>query len=168
MNTTASTPTPGNQRPTDGFITVATDGSAAPTNPGPAGWAWYVNDDCWAAGAAAHSTNNRAELAAVLNLFRATATDNVPLHIVLDSKYVIGALSGNRAHKNADLIEKMREAAHGRTYELEWVKGHDGHPLNEAVDERCSAASAAMHLGLDVPTGPGWDPLAAVPRIVTT
>ena len=150
--------------PSNDFVTVATDGSAAPTNPGPAGWAWYVNDYCWAAGAAAHSTNNRAELAAVLNLFRATAADNVPLHIVLDSKYAIGVLSGHRVHKNVDLVEKILAATRGRTYELEWVKGHAGHQLNEAVDERCSAASAAMHAGLNIPSGPGWSSLSVHPH----
>lgn len=141
---------------TAGFITAATDGSVAPTNPGPAGWAWYINDECWAAGAAKWSTNNRAELAAVLNLFRATAADDVALHILIDSKYVIGALNGNRAIKNADLIEKLRAAAAGRRYQLEWVKGHTGHPLNEAVDQRCGDASAAIREGIETPVGPGW------------
>ncbi len=139
----------------NGFVVVATDGSANP-NPGPAAWGWYVDETCWAAGAATHSTNNRAELAAVLNLFRATAADDVPLHILIDSKYVIGALRGNRAIKNADLIEKLRAAAAGRHYEVEWVKGHVGHPLNEAVDTKCSDASTATREGFPVDCGPGW------------
>ena len=29
-------------------------------NPGPAGWAWYVDDACWAAGGWPHATNNQA------------------------------------------------------------------------------------------------------------
>ncbi len=53
-------------------ITAAADGSAL-KNPGPAGWAWYVDDDCWAAGGWPHGTNNIGELQAVLELFRATA-----------------------------------------------------------------------------------------------
>lgn len=145
------------RRTTDGrlYVTVATDGSANP-NPGPAAWGWYVDETCWDAGAARNSTNNRAELAAVLNLFRATEHDDVPLHILIDSQYVIGALGGNRANKNADLIYKLRKAAENRTYEIEWVKGHSGHPLNEAVDQRCAAASSAIRNGADVPAGPGW------------
>ena len=53
-------------------ITAAADGSAL-GNPGPAGWAWYVNDDCWRAGGWPHGTNNQGELMAGLDLFRATA-----------------------------------------------------------------------------------------------
>ena len=52
-------------------ITAAADGSSL-GNPGPAGWAWYVDDDCWAAGGWESSTNNRGELTAVLELLRAT------------------------------------------------------------------------------------------------
>ena len=39
-------------------ITAAADGSAL-GNPGPAGWAWYVDDSCWAAGGWKHATNNQ-------------------------------------------------------------------------------------------------------------
>lgn len=139
-----------------GRITVATDGSAAPTNPGPSGWAWYVNDDCWAAGGRPDATNNRAELAAVLNLFLATSESRVPLHILIDSKYVIGILNGNKAVANAELVARLREAAEGRDYTIEWVKGHAGHPMNEAVDARCTAASLAVHEGAEIDRGPGW------------
>ena len=53
-------------------IIAAADGSAL-GNPGPAGWAWYVDDSCWAAGGWAHGTNNKAELTAVLDLLQQTA-----------------------------------------------------------------------------------------------
>jgi ribonuclease HI len=138
-----------------GYVIASTDGSATP-NPGAAGWAWFIDENTWAAGAAAHSTNNRAELAAMLNLFRDTAKARVELHIMCDSKYVIGAMTGNTAVKNADLIDKLRIAAAGRVYELEWVKGHNGHPMNEAADQLCTDASAAMKAGRDIATGPGW------------
>ena len=48
-------------------ILAAADGSAL-GNPGPAGWAWYVDDDHWAAGGWPHGTNNQGELTAVLDL----------------------------------------------------------------------------------------------------
>ena len=72
----------------DGFVTItaAADGSAL-GNPGPAGWAWYVNDDCWRAGGWPHGTNNQGELMAVLDLFRSTA--HIPqedLHILCDRR----------------------------------------------------------------------------------
>jgi len=139
----------------DGRIIVATDGSANP-NPGPAGWAWYASDTCWAAGSAKHSTNNRAELAAVLNLLRDTAATNPPLHILLDSKYVLGIMGGNNATKNIDLVATLRQAMAGRDFTTEWVKGHAGHHLNEGADIACGNASAAARNGTDIPTGPGW------------
>ena len=74
-------------------ITAAADGSAL-GNPGPAGWAWYVNDDCWRAGGWPHGTNNQGELMAVLDLFRATA--HVPdeeLRVLCDSQYVINSIT---------------------------------------------------------------------------
>ena len=48
-------------------IVAAADGSAL-GNPGPAGWAWYVDDDRWAAGGWPRATNNQGELTAVLEL----------------------------------------------------------------------------------------------------
>ena len=65
-------------------IVAAADGSAL-GNPGPAGWAWYVDDDCWASGGWPHGTNNMGELMAVLDLLRQTAhvdthrDDSLPL-----------------------------------------------------------------------------------------
>ena len=53
-------------------IIAAADGSAL-GNPGPAGWGWYVDEDCWAVGGWAHGTNNMAELTAVLDLLQQTA-----------------------------------------------------------------------------------------------
>ena len=139
----------------DGRIIVATDGSANP-NPGPAGWAWYASDTCWAAGAAKNSTNNRAELAAVLNLLRHTRDTGARLHMLLDSKYVLGIMQGNNASKNTDLVATLRQEMAGRDFTTEWVKGHAGHHLNEGADIACGNASAAARRGQSIPTGPGW------------
>jgi ribonuclease HI len=100
------------------------------------------------------------------NLFLITADTNPPLHILCDSKYVIGAMNGNRANVNADLIEKLLAVSAGRDFTLEWVKGHNGHPLNDGADKKCTAASAAVHAGLVIPTGPGWTITAAVQEVV--
>ena len=71
-------------------IVAAADGSAL-GNPGPAGWAWYVDDDRWAAGGWPSATNNQGELTAVLQLLRATKATGEPLHILCDSQYAINA-----------------------------------------------------------------------------
>jgi ribonuclease HI len=151
-------------------ITAAADGSAL-GNPGPAGWAWYVNDDCWRAGGWPHGTNNQGELMAVLDLFRATA--HVPaedLLILCDSQYVINAVTkwmpgwkrkgwrkaDGKPVLNVDLLKDIDQALVGRKYTFEWVRGHAGHELNEAADDRARAAATAYQQGVAVRQGPGF------------
>ena len=65
-------------------ITAAVDGSAL-HNPGPAGWCWYIDDSCWAAGGWKEGTNNRGELTALAELLRATAhIPDEPLFVLCD------------------------------------------------------------------------------------
>ena len=66
-------------------IIASADGSAL-GNPGPAGWAWYVDDESWGAGGWKHATNNQGELKAVLELLKATAHLDDDLHILCDSQ----------------------------------------------------------------------------------
>ncbi|WP_457965766.1 ribonuclease HI family protein [Arthrobacter sp. D1-29] len=151
-------------------ITAAADGSAL-GNPGPAGWAWYVNDDCWRAGGWPHGTNNQGELMAVLDLFRATA--HVPaedLRILCDSQYVINSITkwmpgwkrkgwrkaDGKPVLNVELLKELDRELLGRKYTFEWVKGHAGHPLNEAADERARAAATAYQQGVAARSGPGF------------
>lgn len=153
-------------------IIAAADGSAL-GNPGPAGWAWYVNDTCWAAGGWENSTNNRGELTAVLELLRATRAAGLAgedLVIQCDSQYVINSLTkwmagwkkrgwrkaDGKPVLNADLIKALDAALAGRPVKFEWVRGHVGHPLNEAADSRARAAATAYQRGAHVPGGPGW------------
>ncbi|MFZ4893684.1 RNase H family protein [Plantibacter sp. Mn2098] len=150
-------------------ITAAADGSAL-GNPGPAGWAWYVNDECWAAGGWKHATNNQGELKAVLELFRATAHLDEDLHILCDSQYVINSVTkwmpgwkkkgwkkgDGKPVLNLDLLKEIDEAITGRRYRFEWVKGHVGHVLNEAADVRARAVAEAYQRGIAIPAGPGW------------
>ena len=151
-------------------ITAAADGSAL-GNPGPAGWAWYVNDDCWGAGGWPHGTNNQGELMAVLDLFRATAhMPGEDLRILCDSQYVINAVTkwmpgwkrkgwrkaDGKPVLNVDLLKEIDQAIVGRKYTFEWVRGHAGHELNEAADERARAAATAYQQGVAVRQGPGF------------
>ena len=48
---------------------VYTDG-ACQGNPGPGGWAWAVQEGRYASGPAAHTTNQRMEITAVLEALR--------------------------------------------------------------------------------------------------
>ena len=71
---------------------AAADGSAL-GNPGPAGWAWYVDDGCWASGGWPRGTNNMGELMAVLDLLRQTAHVDDDLLVYCDSMYVINIVT---------------------------------------------------------------------------
>ena len=155
-------------------ITAAADGSAL-GNPGPNGWAWYIDDDRWAAGGSPHGTNNQGELQAVLELLRATAGIDDKLIIECDSRYVIDSVTkwmpgwkrrGWRKADgapvlNRDLLEGIDEAMRGRDVEFSWVKGHAGHPLNEAADERANAAATAYKENREPRRGPGFTTTAA-------
>ncbi len=160
-------------------ITAAADGSAL-GNPGPAGWAWYVDDDCWAAGGWKHATNNQGELKAVLELFRATAHLDEDLLVLCDSQYVINSVTkwmpgwkakgwrkgDGKPVMNLDLLKEIDEAITGRRYRFEWVKGHIGHPLNEAADVRARGAAEAFQRGRPAPTGPGFRAAVASAKTV--
>ncbi|GAA3691137.1 ribonuclease HI family protein [Arthrobacter ginkgonis] len=151
-------------------ITAAADGSAL-GNPGPAGWAWYVDEGCWRAGGWPHGTNNQGELMAVLDLFR--STKHVPdehLRILCDSQYVINCVTkwmpgwkrkgwkkaDGKPVLNVDLLKQIDAELKGRDYSFEWVKGHNGHDLNEEADDRARAAATAFQAGRTPPEGPGF------------
>lgn len=151
-------------------VTAATDGSSL-GNPGHGGWAWYIDEDTWAAGHLSHATNQQAELFAVLALLRAVPTD-VALHIRTDSQYTLKlctswiatwkAKGWRRADggplANLDLVRELDLALAGRRGKVTfaWVAGHTGDPLNEHADARCTAASAAGRAGQRIAPGPGW------------
>ena len=150
-------------------ITAAADGSAL-GNPGPNGWAWYIDDANWAAGGSPHGTNNQGELRAVLELLQATANADEKLVIECDSRYVIDSVTKwmpgwkRRGWRKADgapvlnreLLEGIDEALRGREVRFEWVKGHAGHPLTEAADERANAAAKAYQQQTEPARGPGF------------
>jgi ribonuclease HI len=150
-------------------ITAAADGSSL-SNPGPAGWAWYVADDCWAAGGWPHGTNNMGELMAVLDLLRQTSRADQALLVLCDSQYAINVCTAwlpawkrrgwrkadNQPIQNLDLVQALDQELAGRRVEFQWVKGHAGHPLNEAADSRARAAAEAFQGGRRPAVGPGF------------
>ena len=155
-------------------IIAAADGSAL-GNPGPAGWAWYIDDDHWASGGWAHGTNNMGELKAVLDLFEATASrPEAKLRVYCDSQYVINSLtkwmpgwkkkgwkkSDGKPVLNRDLLEALDQALTGRDYEFIWVKGHAGHELNEKADSLANGAARAYQEGREPAHGPGFSAAA--------
>lgn len=152
-------------------ITAAADGSAL-GNPGPAGWAWYIDDNAWRAGGWSHGTNNMGELKAVLDLLESTAhRADEPLRVLCDSQYVINSITkwmpgwkkkgwrkkDGKPVLNVELMQALDAAMAGRDVHFEWVKGHAGHELNEAADARARAVATAFQAGRPAPQGPGLD-----------
>ena len=150
------------------MIIAAADGSAL-GNPGPAGWAWYVDDDRWASGGWPHGTNNMGELMAVLDLLQQTAHLDEPLQVFCDSTYVINTVTkwmagwkrrgwrkgDGKPVMNVELVKALDAAMTARQVEFVWVKGHAGHVLNEAADRLANAAATAYRDGRTPEPGPG-------------
>ena len=150
-------------------ITAAADGSSL-GNPGPAGWAWYVDEDTWDAGGWPQGTNNLGELTAILRLLEATAETGDELHILADSQYAINVVSkwrlgwkkrgwtkaDKKPIKNLELIQEIDRAMEGRRVTFEWVKGHAGHRMNERADDLARACAEAYQAGRTPEPGPGF------------
>ncbi|MFT4295343.1 MAG: ribonuclease HI family protein [Micropruina sp.] len=156
-------------------LIAAADGSAL-GNPGPAGWAWYIDPDRWASGGWPHGTNNMGELTAVLDLLRQTAGVDDDLLVYCDSMYVINSLTkwmpnwkrkgwrkgDGKPVLNVEIMKELDAALAGRRVRFEWVKGHAGHPLNEEADRLANAAAVAFSQGRSPDAGPGMGDTASV------
>lgn len=152
------------------MIVAAADGSAL-SNPGPAGWAWYIDEECWQAGGWPLGTNNMGELQAVLALLQATESVAAePLKVLCDSQYVINSVTkwlpgwkrkgwrkaDGKPVLNQDLLKALDTALAGRDVSFEWVRGHTGHLMNEAADAKARAVATAYKDGTTINRGPGF------------
>lgn len=151
------------------MITAAADGSSL-HNPGPAGWAWYIDDATWAAGGWPKGTNNMGELTAVLDLLRATRDAGEELTVLCDSQYAINCCTkwmagwkrkgwrkaDGKPVLNKEILQELDTELAGRQVHFQWVKGHAGHAMNEAADSRARAAATAYRDGTSVDHGPGF------------
>lgn len=141
-------------------ITIYTDGACS-GNPGPGGWAAlliYDDTERVITGAEAKTTNNRMELAAVVESLR-VLKESCMVSLHTDSAYVANAFkqdwisawikrgwktAGKKPVKNRDLWEDLIEQVN--RHEVTWVKvkGHSGDALNERVDR---LAVEALRIG---------------------
>ena len=149
---------------------VYTDGACS-GNPGPGGWAWVVPGGRYRSGSEPHTTNQRMELAAVLDAVR---TIDGPLEVVSDSTYVVNCFrqgwwkgwlsrgwvnSKRRPVANRDLWEPLVEVYRARPIAFRWVKGHGGSKWNDMAD-RLAVQAAAAQEGAE---GEGTPPPADLP-----
>ena len=118
-----------------------TDGGAR-GNPGPAGiGAVIYNEDkkilAEISEYLGETTNNIAELTAILTALQALKRTDLPVFVHTDSSYSIGVLTQNWKPKmNLDLISDiLAEMKRFRQLRFIKVKGHAGNPLNERADQ---------------------------------
>jgi ribonuclease HI len=138
------------------MIEVFTDGACL-GNPGPGGWGVLIIENGNRRemnGGEADTTNNRMEMLAAIRALEATPA-SVKVILVTDSQYVKNGITSwikgwkkngwkNAAKqpvKNRDLWEMLDALTHNRQVEWKWVKGHNGHPENERVDELAREAA---------------------------
>ena len=146
-------PTIGDNRvmPSSDTIVVYTDGACS-GNPGPGGWAWAVAPEGHprASGGEPHTTNQRMEILAAFNAVKRFADEPAEIRIVSDSTYVVKCFTDGwwkgwlaRGWKNSqrqpvanrDLWEPFIDLVRTRgRVEFEWVKAHNGDPMNDLVD----------------------------------
>ena len=138
-------------------VTIYTDGSSR-GNPGPGGFGTlliYGERRKELSGGFEETTNNRMELlAAIVGLETLKEACEVRLHS--DSRYVVDAMTKGwiegwkkrgwrrktEALKNADLWQRLDQAAYRHKIDWIWVKGHAGNECNEICDQL--AVNAAM------------------------
>ena len=105
------------------------------------------------------TTNNRMELLAVIVALESLKTNQYPVHIYSDSKYVIDSISkkwvfnwvktGFKGKKNKDLWLRYLEIHPKFNLVFHWVKGHAGHIENERCDVLAVAAAEGKNLKID-------------------
>jgi ribonuclease HI len=146
------------------FVELYTDG-AAKGNPGPGGYGAVLisrahNLRKEFSGGYRLTTNNRMELMAVIVGLEALKNSGTHVKIYSDSQYVIDSVNKKwldswvnkhfKNKKNRDLWERVYELKNKHKTEWFWIRGHNGHPLNEYCDRLAVAESEKSNLPPDV------------------
>lgn len=137
-------------------VNMYTDGACS-GNPGPGGWGTILRSGDYEkefSGAEAETTNNKMELTAVIEGFKALKR---PCKVILytDSQYVANGLdkgwaaqwkangwrkSDKKPAQNIELWDELLTLAEPHEIQIIWLKGHAGHPENERCDKLAVSA----------------------------
>ncbi|MCZ4352645.1 ribonuclease HI [Roseovarius aestuarii] len=149
-------------------ITIHTDGCCL-GNPGKGGFAAVVRryengveiKKRVVSDNAPETTNNKMELmAAIAGLRQIMRNEPAKITVYSDSQYVVLGMSerlpkwqakgwrtaSGQPVKNKELWEELLAVADGLDVRWEWVRGHNGDPLNEEADSLANQAASKQSL----------------------
>lgn len=125
------------------MIQVYCDGSSSGKSDRPGGWAYIVikNGHVLSLNYGGHpsTTNNVMELEAAIKGIEAAAkfkkSRTEPIVLISDSMYVLNMAVGKTTpYKNLESVERLKKLFKLHCSDVEWVKGHSGHPINDRCD----------------------------------
>ena len=136
------------------LIYIYTDG-ACRGNPGPGGWGAILICDSYRKeikGGSLLTTNNIMELTAVIKALELLKNPST-IEITTDSTYVKDGITkwihnwkakgwrtaNKKPVKNKDLWLQLDQLVSQHSINWQWVRGHTGHPENEAADQLANA-----------------------------
>lgn len=142
-------------------VRIYTDG-ACKGNPGPGGWGALLRVGAHEKelfGGEPTTTNNRMELAAVINAL-ASLTRSCTVEVYTDSQYVRNGItewiaqwrrrgwktSDGKPVKNIDLWMALEQESGRHEVRWHWVKGHAGHDGNERADALANRGVASLKI----------------------
>lgn len=133
----------------DNLLYIYCDGACVP-NPGEGGWAAlldYNGNRKVVHGSVSDTTNQRMEIQAAISAFEAIKAGwNCTVTVVSDSQYLINCMSGDwKIKSNVDLFMRLKELVAPHSVTWEWVKGHNGHPQNEIVNNLAEQEATRLH-----------------------
>ncbi|WP_183933253.1 ribonuclease HI [Sphingomicrobium lutaoense] len=140
-------------------VAIFTDG-ACKGNPGPGGWGAILRwngEERELSGGERDSTNNRMELMAAIAALEALKKP-CAVDLTTDSVYVRDGITkwihgwrrngwktaAKKPVKNAELWQRLADAAERHEINWHWVKGHAGHPENERADQLACAEAEKL------------------------
>lgn len=152
-------------------VTIYTDGAARGNPNGPGGYGAVIQ--YVAPNGVMHSreysqgyvktTNNRMELMAAIAALEALIKP-CEIDLYSDSSYLVNAFNQhwidgwkkkgwkrgkNEPVKNVDLWKRLLVAMEPHKVSWHWVKGHNGHPMNERCDQLATTAADGKNLIVD-------------------